>query len=517
MNRLTLRTLACGCAVAAACAGSPRAIADPVTYTFDELALNTVVTNQYYGVTFSAQPQSCSGSPTIYMRIKNPTGGTASGTRCLMIDTGCPDFSSDWLRMVFDLPQTDVQFYIGDYAGVYTIRAYSTTSGSAGLLSNQSITLDGTGYVGVHRLVTIHDGGGTIRRVEVQMPIGLFESIDDLTFDPDPTPPEAIITSPTEWQCVCGVFSVTGTAQDPDGPFLNRLLQYSAEPGGPWTTISTSSTEVASGILGSWNTTALAEGTYFLRLTSTNATEARTSTVMPCWVSRNFDTVDFSLPSIVAGSAIPDGTVFDNWCGTQSYTVDYQPFGGMSWTTIETVAGGKVNQNLTAWNTVGLADGRYILRVTGSNSCMQSKNQTAQVIVDNTPPIAVITSPAPCVYAYAATVPIYGTATDANMGSWSLMYSGGDTHGWATIASGTGSVVNGLLGNWNTTGLRRCAYVLRLVVTDTAVRDGNGTLHNTAEYSVAVDLACPADFDRNGAWNPQDIFEYLNAWFAGCN
>lgn len=492
------------------------AVADDVTYTFDELAVGTIVTTNYYGVTFSAQPQSCSGSPTIYMRIANPTGGTASGTRCLMIDTGCPDFSSDWLRMVFDTAQSDVKFYIGDYAGTYQVRAYSTTSGSSGLISTQNITLDGTGFVGVHRLVTVHDSGDSIRRVEVQMPVGLFESIDDLTFNPDPTPPEAVITSPTEWSCVCGSYTVTGTARDPDGPYLNRTLYYSAEPGGPWTTISTSSTEVSSGTLGTWNTAALSEGTYFLRLVSTNATGAQVSTVMPCWVSRNFDTVDFALPTIVGGTAIPDGTVYDNWCGTESYTVDYQPFGGMSWTNIATVADNRINQNLAVWNTTGLVDGRYIVRVIGTNPCGHTKSQTAQVIVDNTPPTALITTPAPCTYTNAAGVPVNGTVNDANLLGWTLYYTGGDITHWVPIATSTGPVSNGLLGTWNTAGLRKCAYTLRLVAHDQAVRDGNGAAHNVAEYTVSVDLGCHADYNRSALVSVQDVFDFLTDFFGTC-
>ncbi|MBY0312252.1 MAG: hypothetical protein K2W85_09290 [Phycisphaerales bacterium] len=28
--------------------------------------------------------------------------------------------------------------------------------------------------------------------------------------------------------------------------------------------------------------------------------------------------------------------------------------------------------------------------------------------------------------------------------------------------------------------------------------------------------ACPADFNQSGTLDAQDIFEFLNAWFAGC-
>ena len=30
-----------------------------------------------------------------------------------------------------------------------------------------------------------------------------------------------------------------------------------------------------------------------------------------------------------------------------------------------------------------------------------------------------------------------------------------------------------------------------------------------------LDLSCAADFDHSGALNAQDVFDFLNAWFAG--
>ena len=107
--------------------------ADCPTINFDNLAANTAVSNQYSGVVFSVLPQTCGGIPTLYMRIYVPPNGTSSGSRCLKIDGGCPDFSADYLRMVFDLPQSEVSFTLGDWATTYTVRYYTNTSGS-GLL-----------------------------------------------------------------------------------------------------------------------------------------------------------------------------------------------------------------------------------------------------------------------------------------------------------------------------------------------------------------------------------------------
>ncbi|UCF34169.1 MAG: hypothetical protein JSV78_02460, partial [Phycisphaerales bacterium] len=59
-------------------------LAECPSIDFEDLPLGTAVTTQYAGVTFSVEPQSCGGEPTLYMRIANaPPGGTSSGTKVL--------------------------------------------------------------------------------------------------------------------------------------------------------------------------------------------------------------------------------------------------------------------------------------------------------------------------------------------------------------------------------------------------------------------------------------------------
>jgi hypothetical protein len=44
----------------------------------------------------------------------------------------------------------------------------------------------------------------------------------------------------------------------------------------------------------------------------------------------------------------------------------------------------------------------------------------------------------------------------------------------------------------------------------------NSAIANTTEYTRSIDLACWADYDRSGVLAVQDIFDFLNGWFAGC-
>jgi hypothetical protein len=53
-------------------------------------------------------------------------------------------------------------------------------------------------------------------------------------------------------------------------------------------------------------------------------------------------------------------------------------------------------------------------------------------------------------------------------------------------------------------------FTLHLVL-----HDSSGTYTDSDEFTVSMTPACPGDFDLSGDLSIQDIFEFLNAWFAG--
>jgi hypothetical protein len=499
----------------AACAIATAADAQQMTYDFESLAVGTAITNQFKGVVISVVGQSCENDPTLYMRIGNPTGGTSSGTKALGIDGGCPDFSPDYLRMVFDDTQSVVSFTLGDYAGTYTVRTYS----DAGLINTRNIVIEGTGGVGVYRVVTISIPTGIIRRIEVQETVGQWEWIDDLTFTLDDTAPTARIDTPAAAACGCNSISVYGSAYDPDGTYARDRLEYCPAASNTWTLIGEATIPQEDGILYNWNTSALSEGFYYLRLTVENTAGLASSDTAMLWVSGDFDPVSYSLPAIVSGTACPDGTVFDSYCNGE-YKVEYAPSGGTTYLPVDpahpTYSGYMVNQTLATWNTTAVADGVYTVRVTGTNTCNDSNALSRSVTVDNTPPVVLITSPAACTWVDGTTVQIVGTVTDTHLASWSVQYSGGTGHGWTTIANGIAPVSNGVLATWNVSALPHCDYTVRVVAHDTAVRDCNPTGRNESEYAVSLSVGCAGDFNRTGAVSVQDIFDFLAAYFSGC-
>jgi len=331
----------------------------------------------------------------------------------------------------------------------------------------------------------------------------------------DTTPPIAVISSPLSWPApsgvVCDSVAVLGSAYDPDGTFKGYTVEYLPVNGSTWIPIYSSPNPVVNGNLlggGTWNTGGLSQGWYFLRLSASNVCGRSSSVVAWLFVDKQYDTAAIRSPAdgaVLGGSVCIDGTVWDeNARGADSYTVRYAPLpAGSPLNPVDpthpTYAGTVLNDPLASWNTrAGIPDGNYRLRLDAIDQCSRSTApQTRDVVIDNTVPVAVITSPIACSFV-GGQVDIRGTANDANLAGWALYYSGDGAHSWVPIASGNSRVINGSLGSWNTTALPSCAYTLRLVVTDQAALDCNGAIHNQAEYTVSVNTGACVVFDADG-------------------
>lgn len=306
----------------------------------------------------------------------------------------------------------------------------------------------------------------------------------------DVTAPLVSMTAPPAESCACSIVQVTGSVSDPDGTYDGDVLEYRRSDLPNWTQAGSSSTE-RSGVLYNWNTAGLSEGLYFLRVTATNTCGLSNSAVTIVYVDRSFNPVDLRAPqagNILANTVCFDGTVWDRCF--DNYRVEWQPAGGGAFNPVDPgnpiYTATVINDPLAAWNVTGVADGDYRIRVTGVDSCGNSDVETRVITVDNTAPVAQIASPTECI-CVEGTVQIVGTANDANLQSWALQYTGGDAHGWVTIASGNTPVINALLANWNTAGLKPCAYTLRLSVADKSSISCSGNVHISEHYT-SVDV-----------------------------
>lgn len=465
------------------------------TEDFERFALGTVITTQVPGVTFSTVGNSCGSSSPIRMVVASPSGGTSSGTKALRIQGGCPDFSIDYLRMVFARPQRELEFTVGDGPINLTIRVYANTSGGAPIR-----TIPVTAGAGVHYLVRIPPFGATFRRVEIEDNISLFEAIDDLTYNIDSTPPNVEFTAPGFDACVCDSVSVQGTACDPDGDYGSDRLEWRAvNSDGPWTLSQTFTSPVCSnGTLYSWNANApgITEGHYYLRSTVENACGLSDTDIATVYVSKNFNLSAgaFRTPvdsALIGGEACLDGSIGDR-CFSH-YTVEYRAVGSSTWIPVDaahpTYTSPVSNDPFALWDTRALPDGDYEVRVTGADICGHATSIVRSFSLDNTAPDAVITEPLNCDFVDGL-VTFRGSASDANLQSWVLEWydaAGGHTGsglpGWVTINSGTTDVVNGVLGVWDTDFVPDCAHAVRLRVSDHA-QVGRASCDFTSHQSV---------------------------------
>ncbi|MGE0481351.1 MAG: hypothetical protein AB7Q17_12855 [Phycisphaerae bacterium] len=331
--------------------------------------------------------------------------------------------------------------------------------------------------------------------------------------------PSADISSPAALACVCGAVPIYGSVSDTSTGIREFRLEWRAvATAASWVTI-TSGHQNVFGLLGTWYTGALPQGYYYLRLTAENHCGATVTALQTVFLDAGFDSLELRAPAangVLGGMVRLDGTVWDH-CGAW-YTARVRPIGG-AFQPVDPANpqynATKLNDPLADWNTrAGVADGNYELELRGTDPCGQSDQALRTVIVDNTPPSAYITAPGSCTRVDGV-VPIIGTATDAHLGGWTLQYTGGDAHGWVTIHTSTAPVVNGLLANWDTSGLRACAYTIRLVAWDTAVVDSNGAIQNRAEYetSLCVRAQCTplGDLNCDGYVNNFDIDPFVLA------
>jgi subtilisin-like proprotein convertase family protein len=341
--------------------------------------------------------------------------------------------------------------------------------------------------------------------------------------------PSVSIATPATFQTVCDQTTITGTVNGNGGEITSYRLEYASNAQGPWTIFATGTGEVAGGVLGSWNTvaTGATEGYKLVRLTATNDLGLTSTFGSVMYVDRTAPSIFIRSPlnnTVVGGSVCPHGGISDP--SLLNYRIDYAPGPAFSnYNPIDPAS--PVYTTAPAWDRLGtwntqsggaaVADGAYRIRYQGTDSCGRVSTVTHDLTVDNTPPVALISSPVACQHLCGA-VNITGTASDLHLSAWTLQYTGGDAHNWVTIASGTGNINNGTLGTWNTSPLRPCAYVLRLVVSDTS-QTACGTGSNSSEYYTGVNLGAYANCDQSTGTpllTANDFQCFINAYASGC-
>lgn len=512
------------------------------TANFDGFTSGTLVTTQYPGLTVSGIGGS--GNCTI-QAVSAATGqvqSTSSGTRFLagpVESTSCPT-----LRLTFASLQKVVTFKGGTHQSFVTPpplasdgrRVVVTAYDNAGTLisaltQNITVTAANSAVLNIPITVGSATGARNIRRIEVNSYDNSSAALcrqavlDDLVYCDalDGANPSVTLTSPTDFSCLCPGANVTfsGTIDSGVcGGYASDVLEYRALGATSWTTAAGPYTGLPSGgdsftgSLYAWTPPVILNGYFYLRSTVYNDAGRSASEVVLVYIDSTppgFAHLSPQSNALLRGGVCVRGEEQDGPCGA-TYTVSYLPAGGSS---VVIPIAGATWPELANWNTLALPSGSGTLTLTGTDSCGNTTVVNRAVTIDNIAPVARIDSPLRCSYASGIVI-VRGQATDAHLGSWALQYTGGDSSGWVTIASGNSPVASGgVIASWNTTGLRTCAYTLRLLVGDLAT-DNCGNGGNSSEYTVSIDLGCAADFNHSGGTEVQDIFDMLSAWFAGC-
>lgn len=515
-------------------AGAASSLAQCPFIDFENFPVGTTITTQYPGVKFGgAGVFGCPiGAPIFTIQT---ISGATSPTQVLATSPNAT--CRDGMRIDFTTPQRQARFnasiIIGGTLGSTLNLTVRALDASNAVLTTQVVPIPvgwGSTPVGnVFRSIVVNGRQGCdIAAIQILPPDNIQIAIDDLRWGEDTTPPTVRIDDPPYQFCVCGsTMTIKGISCDPDGCTYTDKLEMrpvNAAPGTPWTLVGTTSGPRCSPTtLYNVNVSGLPGGLYYVRLTGTNSCGVSDNDVTVVNLDRTPPTIDLRCPTanqILSSPIVFDGTV-DDFCSV-SYTVGYAPAGGAVFNPVNPLvpiySPGVINDPFATWNTAtgpaAVADGPYDVRVRATDGCGLVSTVTRRVIVDNTAPIADIISPSFC-RNVCGVVPIVGTASDANLSSWTLQYFDIGGGGWVTIASGTSNVTNGVLANWNTTNLSRCCYVLRLVVEDRANGGCTGRDPNRTIDYLTVTVGAYANCDGSTTapiLNPLDFQCFLQRY-----
>ena len=286
-----------------------------------------------------------------------------------------------------------------------------------------------------------------------------------------------VFTAPLNGAIVRGTRNVTFTNDDDATPVDTTV------------SISPHAANTFSALPGtSWDTTNETDGDYDVQIASQDAllNAVATATIT---VTVDNTAPSLSLTTFPADTAAVRGTVnttfsVSDLTTTVSAKLQYDPpGGGANWTDATTTP----ITNGLAWNSAGVADGDYGLRVVatdGAGNTTIRPSSSVTVTVDNTAPTAAAFTGNPqsgTTYGRGAISVAYSGGTDGGSGiaSIALQAQVNGTPTWVTKASGTSSPIS-----WTPTAPDDCTCSFRLLATDHA---GNQTASAVNRTSVKID------------------------------
>lgn len=328
--------------------------------------------------------------------------------------------------------------------------------------------------------------------------LGATSSFSSASFSSQTTNQPAVFTAAADWtpptvtmnapaSVVSGTVAVSATASDATSGVGSVLIEYLGSTGS-WTSICTAT---VSPWTCSWDTTARTDGTYALRATATDKSgNVTVSDPVSTMVANNVTVVLGDPGSYVRGSLSLSATIYGGGSLVYTTTFEYAVAGGSTWKTLPLCSPIAVGQTFTCtWNTTGLSNGSYDLRVTAAaGSTRVTSAAVTDVMVDNTAPSVTMTDPGATL---SGTVTLGATSADSDSGvnQVVIQYAPNGTTSWTTACT-IGSPP--FTCRFDTTKLTNGKFDFRAVSTDTAGNSGTSasvtgrTVDNTVS-SVAME------------------------------
>ena len=203
----------------------------------------------------------------------------------------------------------------------------------------------------------------------------------------DNAPAIAKIHEPTANQVVKGTVAISGIACDADFTTYN-FEKYEISVGTglvpvQWTTIESLVVPKINETLTNWNTAALADGTYTIKLKSEDISGV-TETTRTVIVDNTDPTVSITSPTqgqTVSGSVSITGTASDT--NLSEYKVYYKHTDSSIWTEIGSGISSLVATSLATWNTIDVGDGSYSIKLWIRDQAGNEKEIARDLTVNN--------------------------------------------------------------------------------------------------------------------------------------
>ena len=274
---------------------------------------------------------------------------------------------------------------------------------------------------------------------------------------------------------------VSGTASDPVD-FKYYTLEYGAgDNPAYWTSLvwqQIGTTPITNGLIKAWDTSALTENLYTVRLTvldNAGNNTVDTARVRFLKIQNAAASDPFFSPN---GDGVKDTTTISaSFTQKSDWTISVKD---ASSSVVRTFTGlaTSMSQTWDGRNDQGqlVSDGTYTWTISavGSETTTTAAPIAGTLVVDTLTPMAMITAPSAGNILWNA-VPVVGTASDLNLEQYRIEYSPSGSGGpWSLAAQGSVSVPAGTLGTWVTNDATIAVlvangnYDLRLVVTDKA-------------------------------------------------